>query len=91
MFEKDKYRVPEFYPRDLKRRLDQYVVGQDRAKKIICSTIFNHYQNLQRRAKFEDDDHLVWEKKMRQSFAKEQEGRSHNSQDIEGLETAIAN
>ncbi len=43
--------VPQFYPRDLKKRVDDYVVGQDRAKKTICSVIFNHYQSLRRRAR----------------------------------------
>jgi len=51
---KDKpYPKPEFYPRKLKGMVDQYVVGQERAKKTICSTIFNHYQNLRRRAYLE--------------------------------------
>src|SRR5690606_34724297 len=46
---KANFGVPPFYPRDLKKRVDEYVVGQDRAKKTICSTIFNHYQAIRRR------------------------------------------
>ncbi|KAJ2971084.1 hypothetical protein NQ176_g7865 [Zarea fungicola] len=65
--------VPQFYPRDLKRRVDSYVVGQDRAKKTICSTIFNHYQNLRRRHQHEHEERNLQEKSMRQRFARDRE------------------
>ncbi|KAI0202544.1 P-loop containing nucleoside triphosphate hydrolase protein [Astrocystis sublimbata] len=63
--------VPQFYPRDLKKRVDEYVVGQDRAKKTISSVIFNHYQNLRRRQHQEEQDHKLEEKMMRQAIARE--------------------
>ncbi|KAJ4307056.1 ATP-binding protein [Collariella sp. IMI 366227] len=56
IFNKHTFGVPQFYPRDLKRRVDDYVVGQDRAKKTICSVIFNHYQGLRRRQHHELQD-----------------------------------
>ncbi|KAK8025471.1 hypothetical protein PG990_003294 [Apiospora arundinis] len=37
MFHKSTFGVPQFYPRDLKKRVDEYVVGQERAKKTISS------------------------------------------------------
>ncbi|KAK8087182.1 hypothetical protein PG994_002156 [Apiospora phragmitis] len=40
---------PSSTPRDLKKRVDEYVVGQERAKKTISSVIFNHYQGVRRR------------------------------------------
>lgn len=73
MFRKVNFGVPQFYPRDLKRRVDDYVVGQDRAKKTICSAIFNHYQNLRRRRQHEQEDKEKHEKLMRQRFARERE------------------
>lgn len=73
MFAKSRFGVPQFYPRDLKRRIDDYVVGQDRAKKTICSTIFNHYQNMRRRHQREHDERNVREKAMRQQYARERE------------------
>ncbi|KAM0246995.1 hypothetical protein ACHAQJ_010023 [Trichoderma viride] len=73
MFRKVNFGVPLFYPRDLKRRVDDYVVGQERAKKTICSAIFNHYQNLRRRRQLEQEDKERHEKLVRQRFARERE------------------
>lgn len=73
MFNKANFGVPQFYPRDLKKRVDDYVVGQDRAKKTICATIFNHYQNLRRRHQHEHEDRNRREKLMRQRFARDRE------------------
>ncbi|KAL7947162.1 P-loop containing nucleoside triphosphate hydrolase protein [Trichoderma barbatum] len=73
MFRKVNFGVPQFYPRDLKKRVDEYVVGQDRAKKTICSAIFNHYQNLRRRRQYEQEDKEKHEKLLRQRFARDRE------------------
>ncbi|KAF7546037.1 hypothetical protein G7Z17_g8719 [Cylindrodendrum hubeiense] len=73
MFNKSSFGVPHFYPRDLKKRVDDYVVGQDRAKKTICSTIFNHYQSLRRRHQHEHEDRNRRDKVMRQRFARDRE------------------
>ncbi|KAM5348546.1 hypothetical protein ACJ41O_008370 [Fusarium nematophilum] len=73
MFNKTSFGVPQFYPRDLKKRVDDYVVGQDRAKKTICATIFNHYQNLRRRHQQEHEDRNKRDKVMRQRFARDRE------------------
>ena len=79
---KSSFGVPQFYPRDLKRRVDDYVVGQDRAKKTICSVIFNHYQNIRRRQHHETQDQRQREKLQRQRFARE--NRDRDLQDREG-------
>lgn len=73
MFTKPTFGVPQFYPRDLKTRVDEYVVGQDRAKKTICSAIFNHYQSLRRRRHDQDQDRRVGEKLQRQKWARERD------------------
>ncbi len=73
IFNKPTFGVPQFYPRDLKRRVDDYVVGQDRAKKTICSVIFNHYQGLRRRQHHELQDQRLREKLQRQKYAQDQE------------------
>ncbi|KAL1854864.1 ATP-binding protein [Diaporthe australafricana] len=65
--------VPQFYPRDLKTRVDEYVVGQDRAKKTICSAIFNHYQNLRRRRHDQEQDTRLREKLQRQNHSRERD------------------
>ena len=73
IFNKNTFGVPQFYPRDLKKRVDDYVVGQDRAKKTICSVIFNHYQGLRRRQHHELQDQRLREKLQRQKYAQDQE------------------
>ncbi|GJN68297.1 hypothetical protein PLICBS_002340 [Purpureocillium lilacinum] len=86
MFNKTNFGVPQFYPRDLKKRVDEYVVGQDRAKKTICATLFNHYQNLRRRHQHEHEDRNVQEKLMRQRFARDRElhQRRRDTHPVEG-------
>lgn len=59
MFTRPSFGVPQFYPRDLKARVDEYVVGQDRAKKTICSAIFNHYMALRRRENDQDLERMA--------------------------------
>lgn len=73
MFNKASFGVPQFYPRDLKKRIDEYVVGQDRAKKTICSTVFNHYQSLKRRRQHELEERNAQEKLLRQKFTRDKE------------------
>lgn len=38
--------APRLTPRMLKQYLDQFVVGQDRAKKILSVAVYNHYQRI---------------------------------------------
>jgi len=33
-------------PREIKQRLDQYVIGQDEAKKVLSVAVYNHYKRL---------------------------------------------
>jgi ATP-dependent Clp protease ATP-binding subunit ClpX len=43
-------------PKELKAKLDEYVIGQDRAKKIISVAVYNHYKRLFKQNEIEDDD-----------------------------------
>src|SRR4051812_5751883 len=43
-----------YKPREIKAFLDQYVIGQDDAKKVLSVAIYNHYKRLMNPAK--DDD-----------------------------------
>jgi len=41
------FKLPtDITPRDIKRHLDQYVIGQGQAKKIISVAVYNHYKRL---------------------------------------------
>ncbi len=33
-------------PREIKRRLDEYVVGQEKAKKVLAVAVYNHYKRV---------------------------------------------
>ena len=43
-------------PAEIKNFLDQYVVGQDMAKKIIAVAVYNHYKRLMQKPDSEDID-----------------------------------
>jgi len=45
-------------PKELKTKLDEYVIGQDRAKKIISVAVYNHYKRLFKQTEVEDDTEL---------------------------------
>jgi ATP-dependent Clp protease ATP-binding subunit ClpX len=46
-------------PADMKQHLDQYVIGQDEAKKVLSVAVYNHYKRLQQKKKHEDDDVVI--------------------------------
>jgi len=47
-------------PRDLYEQLNQYVVGQDRAKRILSVAVYNHYKRIS--AGLESDDDIELQK-----------------------------
>jgi ATP-dependent Clp protease ATP-binding subunit ClpX len=80
IFEKsNKFGAPRFLPRDLKKHVDQYVIGQDRAKKVISSAVFNHYQRLKRIYIHELEDKKLREKHQRQQFGRERDRRDRQT------------
>lgn len=41
-------------PRDLSKKLDEYVIGQETAKKVLSVAVYNHYKRINHPAKKED-------------------------------------
>jgi ATP-dependent Clp protease ATP-binding subunit ClpX len=41
-------------PKEIKEVLDQYVIGQENAKKILSVAVYNHYKRLRSHAKKDD-------------------------------------
>ncbi|WKN31211.1 ATP-dependent Clp protease ATP-binding subunit ClpX [Porifericola rhodea] len=59
---KSKSKSPEFNlmkPIDIKKYLDQYVVGQEEAKKVISVAVYNHYKRLMQK---KDEEEIAIEK-----------------------------
>lgn len=53
---KDEVARGEVTPKKLKEALDGYVIGQERAKKIIAVAVYNHYKRIIKGLPAEDDD-----------------------------------
>ena len=43
-------------PAQIKKVLDEYVIGQDRAKKILSVAVHNHYKRIDQKGDKHDDD-----------------------------------
>lgn len=45
-------------PKEMKRLLDQYVVGQDNAKKTLSVAVYNHYKRIFKQYELEDETEI---------------------------------
>ena len=57
---KDQVRIPK--PKEIKAFLDQYVIGQERAKKLLSVAVYNHYKRLMHNVLNRPDDGVEIEK-----------------------------
>lgn len=57
--------APRITPKVLKQYLDQYVVGQERAKKVLSVAVFNHYQRAQEIIRREEEEQELAAKRQR--------------------------
>lgn len=49
---KSSFKLTVKKPLDLKKHLDEYVIGQDEAKKILAVAVYNHYKRLNQPSNF---------------------------------------
>jgi ATP-dependent Clp protease ATP-binding subunit ClpX len=71
-----KHGATRLTPTLLKEHLDKFVVGQDKAKKVVSVAIFNHYQRIREIKRQEAEEHAKREKQARWEM-RERERRSH--------------
>lgn len=46
------------HPKEIKAYLDQYVIGQEQAKRILAVAVYNHYKRISQRAELEEEVEL---------------------------------
>ena len=49
-------------PAQIKRFLDEYVIGQEEAKKVLSVSVYNHYKRVVRARNVDDDDEVELQK-----------------------------
>jgi ATP-dependent Clp protease ATP-binding subunit ClpX len=61
--------APKITPRRLKEHLDEFVVGQDRAKKVLSTAVYNHYQRIEELRRQDDEYEKLMDKRARMEMA----------------------
>jgi len=51
-----KHELKLLKPIEIKKHLDEYIIGQDDAKKTLSVAVYNHYKRLSQKANLSDDD-----------------------------------
>ncbi len=49
-------------PAEIKRELDEYIIGQDKAKRVLSVAVYNHYKRINAMAESKGDDTVEIEK-----------------------------
>src|SRR5690554_1480759 len=53
---REKQYQPPMKPVEIKERLDEYVIGQDEAKKALAVAVYNHYKRISASSEINIDD-----------------------------------
>ena len=46
-------------PREIKEELDKYIIGQEKAKKVLSVAVYNHYKRINATTKVDDNTRRV--------------------------------
>lgn len=63
--------APKITPKLLKDHLDQFVVGQERAKKVLSTSVYNHYQRVQELERQDEEQQALEQQQERQAMRRE--------------------
>lgn len=74
-------------PAEIKAALDEYVIGQDRAKRALAVAVYNHYKRLEDNKKNKENK----KGKRRKATEEQQESEKSNNGAFEGVELAKSN
>ena len=67
--------APRLTPKALKHHLDQFVVGQERAKKVLSVAVYNHYQRIQELQRQDEEVESMMQQRARREMAERQAER----------------
>ncbi|OBT68061.1 hypothetical protein VE03_01591 [Pseudogymnoascus sp. 23342-1-I1] len=65
--------APRITPRRLKEHLDKYVIGQERAKKMLSVAVYNHYQRVHELQRQDEEERIKQEREDRKNRVREHE------------------
>ena len=59
---KENNKINLIKPKEIKQKLDEYIIGQDRAKKVLSVAVYNHFKRLMFKDKKKSSDDVEIQK-----------------------------
>ena len=69
---------PRLTPKALKQHLDLFVIGQERAKRVLSVAVYNHFQRIQELQRRDDEEEQYLQQQARREMAQRHPGEGAN-------------